>query len=78
MIDPIQPARLNVHLPGATCVMKLEALWLKRQGVAHRQISRLTGISSTTLTSYLRAYEVEGIEGLKTVNFPGSGCSVAR
>ena len=48
---------------------KMEALWLKSQGVAHREISRLTGISSTTLTSYLRAYQEGGIEALKTVRF---------
>jgi transposase len=48
---------------------KLEALWLKSQGVAHGEISRLTGISSTTLTSYLRAYQEGGIEALKTVRF---------
>ena len=57
------------HHPHPRVQRKMEALWLKSQGVAHRQISRLTGISSTTLTSYLRAYEAEGIEGLKTVNF---------
>ena len=48
---------------------KMEALWLKSQGIAHREISRLTGISSTTLTSYLRAYQDGGIEALKTLNF---------
>lgn len=47
----------------------MEALWLKSQGIAHRDISRLTGISSTTLTSYLRAYQDGGIEALKTLNF---------
>jgi len=48
---------------------KMEALWLKSQGIAHREISRLTGISSTTLTSYLRAYQDGGVEALKTLNF---------
>ena len=57
------------HHPHPRVQRKMEAQWLKSQGVAHRQISRLTGISSTTLTSYLRAYQAKGIEGLKTVNF---------
>ena len=57
------------HHPHPRVQRKMEALWLKSQGVAHRQISRLTGISSTTLTSYLRAYQADGIEGLKAVNF---------
>ena len=46
---------------------KMEALWLKSQGMAHSEISRLTGISSTTLTTYLRAYQEGGIEALETV-----------
>ena len=55
------------HHPHPRVQRKLEALWLKSQGVAHGEISRLTGISSTTLTSYLRAYQEGGIEALKTV-----------
>src|SRR5512143_2627769 len=57
---------------------QMEALWLKSQGVAHGEISRLTGIRSTTLTSYLRAYQEGEIEALKTVRFyrPQSDLSV--
>jgi transposase len=57
------------HHPHPRVQRKMEALWLKSQGIAHRDISRLTGISSTTLTSYLRAYRDGGIEALKTLNF---------
>jgi len=57
------------HHPHPRVQRKMEALWLKSQGVAHREISRLTGISSTTLTSYLRAYQAGGIEALKTIRF---------
>ena len=57
------------HHPHPRVQRKMEALWLKSQGVAHSEISRLTGISSTTLTSYLRAYQAGGIEALKTVRF---------
>ena len=57
------------HHPHPRVQRKMEALWLKSQGVAHREISRLTGISSTTLTSYLRAYQEGGMEALKTVRF---------
>jgi len=45
------------HHPHPRVQRQMEALWLKSQGVAHREISRLTGISSTTLTRYLRAYQ---------------------
>jgi transposase len=57
------------HHPHPRVQRKMEALWLKSQGVAHNEISRLTGISSTTLTSYLRGYQESGIEALKTVRF---------
>ena len=57
------------HHPHPRVQRKMEALWLKSQGVAHREISRLTGISSTTLTSYLRAYQEGGIEGAQNDSF---------
>lgn len=66
------------HHPHPRVQRKMEALWLKSQGVAHGEISRLTGIRSTTLTSYLRASQEGGIEALKTVRFyrPPSELSV--
>lgn len=58
------------HHPHPRVQCKLEAVWLKSQRVAHGEISRLTGISGTTLTSYLRAYQQGGgIEALKMVRF---------
>jgi transposase len=47
----------------------MEALWLKSQGLRHKEIGRLTGIGSTTLTSYLRAYQTGGLEALKEIKF---------
>ena len=57
------------HHPHPRVQRQMEALWLKSQGVAHGEMSRLTGISSTTLTSDLRAYPEGGMEALKTVRF---------
>lgn len=48
---------------------KREALWLKSCGLSHQEICRLTGISATTLTSSLRAYQAGGLEALKTLTF---------
>jgi len=48
---------------------KMEALWLKSQGLAHKEICRLTEVCSTTLTSYVRAYKEGGIEALKVLPF---------
>lgn len=68
------------HHPHPRVQRKLEALWLKSQGVAHGGISRLTGISSTTLTSYLRAYQRGGLEAVKTIRWyrPKSELSVPQ
>ncbi len=48
---------------------KMEALWLKSQGLAHKDIRRLTNVCSTTLTGYVRDYQEGGIEALKILAF---------
>lgn len=53
------------HHPHPRVQRKMEALWLKSQGLRHQEICRLTGIGSTTLTGYLRAYQQGGLEALK-------------
>ena len=57
------------HHPHPRVQRKMEALWLKSRGVRHQEICRLPGIGSTTLTSYLRAYQTGGLEALKEVQF---------
>lgn len=57
------------HHPHPRVQRKMEALWLKSQGLAHKEIGRLTGIGSTTLTQYLRAYQTGGLEALKETKF---------
>ena len=48
---------------------KMEALWLKSQGLAHQEIARLAGVSGNTLRSYLQQYAEGGIAGLKELHF---------
>jgi transposase len=48
---------------------RMEALWLKSQGLPHHQIAALAGVSENTLRSYLRAWQEGGIERLKTFHF---------
>ena len=48
---------------------KMEALWLKSQGLSHKEICLLTGISANTLRTYLREYLQGGIEALKQIKF---------
>jgi transposase len=57
------------HHPHPRVQRKMEALWLKSCGLPHKEICRLTGICSTTLTRYLRAYQAGGLEALKTLTF---------
>ncbi|MCD6298637.1 MAG: helix-turn-helix domain-containing protein [Deltaproteobacteria bacterium] len=41
----------------------------KSQGLPHKQIWQLTGISANTLRHYLRAYIEGGIDKLKEIDF---------
>lgn len=68
------------HHPHPRVQRKMEALWLKSQGLPHNEIGRLTGIGSTTLTSYLRLYQMGGLEALKEVKLyrPASELQVYR
>ncbi len=61
--------RERYYHPHPRVQRKVEALWLKSQGLSHREIARLTGISSTTLTSYLRAYQEGGLDQIKAIRF---------
>ena len=49
--------------------LKMEALYLKSQGLAPEDISRLCAISKTTFYRYLHEYRTGGIEKLKEVPF---------
>ncbi len=57
------------HHPHPRVQRKMEALWLKSQGLPHKEICRLTGISMKTLQRYLLAYQQGGIETLKEIGF---------
>ena len=48
---------------------KMEALWLKSEGLAHAEICRLASISEPTLSQYLKEYQQGGIEQLKQLHF---------
>lgn len=59
----------RLHHPHPRVQRKMNALWLKSQGLSHKDIAKLTGISPNTLRSYLRAYQSGGRETLKQINF---------
>jgi transposase len=57
------------HHPHPRVQQRMEALWLKSQGLAHQRIATLCAISGNTLRAYLRLYQAGGMEGLKQLNF---------
>ena len=48
---------------------KMEVVWLKSQGVKHKDICRITKLCSTTVTTHLREYQEGGIDALRKVSF---------
>jgi transposase len=57
------------HHPHPRVQQKMEALYLKSQGLAHQDICRIVRITKSTLVSYLNDYIAGGIEKLKEINF---------
>lgn len=62
-IDLLESERYRHPDPKAQ--KKMEAVYLKSQGLAHQEICRLCRISEPTLVAYLRQYQEGGIERLK-------------
>ena len=57
------------HHPHPRVQQRMEALWLKSQGLAHQRIATLCAISGNTLRAYLKLYQAGGMEALKQLNF---------
>ena len=57
------------HHPHLRVQRKMEALLLKSQGLAHKDIAFITGVCPNTLRTYLRDYQMGGIDKLKKINF---------
>jgi transposase len=57
------------HHPHPRVQEKMEAVYLKSQGLLHKGICRLSRISENTLRSYLRQFQEGGIERLKRLDF---------
>lgn len=48
---------------------KMEAVFLKSQGLSHQEIGKMVGITQDTLREYLEQYKSGGIEALKILHF---------
>jgi transposase len=57
------------HHPHPRVQRRMEALWLKSQGLPHRQIARLTGVTPNTLRAYLRLFQSGGVAALTRFDF---------
>jgi transposase len=68
-IDALHHERF--HHPHPRVQLKMEAVYLKSQGLPHHDICQLARISENTLRSYLRQYQEGGIEQLKRTDWDG-------
>ena len=72
--------RLRYQHPHPRVRQRMEVLWLKSQGLAHKEICRLAGICGNTLRDYLRLFQSGGVQKLMELNFriPRSGLEPHR
>jgi transposase len=69
-IDALHHERF--HHPHPRVQLKMEAVYLKSQGLPHHDICRLARISENTLRSYLRQFQEGGVERLKRIDWAGT------
>jgi transposase len=69
-IDALHHQRF--HHPHHRVQLKMEAVYLKSQGLPHQEICRLTRISENTLRAYLRQHQEGGIERLQRTDWAGT------
>jgi transposase len=69
-IDALHHERF--HHPHPRVQLKMEAVYLKSQGLPHHVICQLARISENTLRSYLRQFQEGGVERLKRTDWEGT------
>lgn len=57
------------HHPISRVQRRMEVLWLKSQGLPHKQIAKIAGVCDNAVTKYLRLYRQGGLDEVKKVNF---------
>ena len=57
------------HHPPPRVQQRMEALWLKSQGLPPHQIAQLCAIAANTLRAYLKLSHTGGVEALQHLNF---------
>ena len=66
-LKTIEYERFNHPIP--LVQRRMEVLWLKSQGLPHKQIAKLAGVCDNALTKYLRLYRKGGLGEIRKVNF---------
>jgi transposase len=66
-LETIKHERFNHPVPRVQ--RRMEVLWLKSQGLSHKQICKLAGVCDNAVTKYLRLYRNGGLDSVKKVNF---------
>ena len=59
------------HHPHPIVQRKMEALYLKSQGIKPKDICNLCQITKGTLAKYIKQYQLGGVEGLKILDYKG-------
>ncbi|MEA5595938.1 helix-turn-helix domain-containing protein, partial [Rivularia sp. UHCC 0363] len=66
------------HHPHPLVQKKMEVLYLKSQEIKHKDICSLCQISKTTLTKYIKQYQLGGVEELKKIEYKGQQSELNR
>jgi hypothetical protein len=66
-IEELQQERF--HHPDPRVQLKMEVLWLKANGLQHKEICRLSGVCGHTMRGYFAEFLEGGIERIKEVKF---------
>lgn len=66
-LKTIEYERFNHPIP--LVQRRMEVLWLKSQGLPHKQIAKLAGVCDNALTKYLQLYRHGGLDEIRKVNF---------
>lgn len=75
-IDALHHERF--HHPHPRVQLKMEAVYLKSQGLPHHEICRLTRVTENTLRAYLRQYQQGGIQRLKQTGWDGPSSELSE
>jgi transposase len=57
------------HHPHPHVQRKMEVLWCKSLGKAHREIAEIAVVHPNTVTTYLQEYQAGGLEAVRRLNF---------